>query len=490
MTALVAGTVLRFVVTSALWLDEAQSVAIARLPPAAMIRALRQDGSPPLYYEALHVWMGLFGRSDVAVRALSGVVSVITVAVVWPVARRLGGSRAAVAAVLLVAANPFTLRYATETRMYALIMLEVALGALALQRAEEAPTAGRLLTVAVMAAALPWTHYWGLYLVVATGAVLAWVAWRTPARRPTMLRLLGAVAAGLATWVLWLPSFLYQARHTGTPWAGRPTPWAAGNILPEFAGGFSDEARLLTIVLGLLILLGLMGRALDRHRVELDFRVRSAARPVGAVAALTVVLALTAGLLSGSAFVARYTAVVLVPVLLLAALGAATLASRAVRAGVLAVAVALGLWLGVNSATTPRTEAPLLARALLRQVEPGDVVVYCPDQLGPALSRLLPASITQLTYPRLATPQRVDWVDYQETVEATSPTAVAAEVERRAGDGVVWLVSDLSYNGLQSACSSFQTALLARRPYWTTVIHDNPGQYFEHAQLLRLPAGP
>src|SRR5450759_4550657 len=135
VAALLAGVVLRFVAHTHLWLDEAQSVAIARLPLSGLFAALRQDGSPPLYYLLLHYWMGWFGTGDnIAVRALSGVISVATLPPFYLLARRTIGRRAAVAAVLLLASSPFALRYATETRMYALVGLLTTLAGLALTR--------------------------------------------------------------------------------------------------------------------------------------------------------------------------------------------------------------------------------------------------------------------------------------------------------------------------------------------------------------------
>ena len=60
-----AGMVLRFWTRSGLWLDEALTVDIARLPAARQIPdALKHDGAPPLYYFLLHFWMRLFGQSN------------------------------------------------------------------------------------------------------------------------------------------------------------------------------------------------------------------------------------------------------------------------------------------------------------------------------------------------------------------------------------------------------------------------------------------
>ena len=54
-----------------LWVDEGLSVGIARHPLSKIPHLLREDGSPPLYYMLLHVWMSVFGSSESAVHALS-----------------------------------------------------------------------------------------------------------------------------------------------------------------------------------------------------------------------------------------------------------------------------------------------------------------------------------------------------------------------------------------------------------------------------------
>ena len=44
------------------WIDEGLSVGIADRPLSDIPAALRLDGSPPLYYSLLHVWMAVFGH--------------------------------------------------------------------------------------------------------------------------------------------------------------------------------------------------------------------------------------------------------------------------------------------------------------------------------------------------------------------------------------------------------------------------------------------
>ena len=128
---LVASVVLRFVATSALWLDEALSVNVARLPLGDLPAALKRDGAPPLYYVLLHFWTDWFGTSDTAVRGLSAVVSIATFPAMYFIGRRVGGRFTAWAAVLLYAALPYSIRFGSESRMYSLVMFLVAWGYLA-----------------------------------------------------------------------------------------------------------------------------------------------------------------------------------------------------------------------------------------------------------------------------------------------------------------------------------------------------------------------
>ena len=55
LLAVVAGLALRFYARSPLWLDEALSVNIAKLPVNEIPEALRHDGHPPLFYVLLHL---------------------------------------------------------------------------------------------------------------------------------------------------------------------------------------------------------------------------------------------------------------------------------------------------------------------------------------------------------------------------------------------------------------------------------------------------
>ena len=110
-----------------------------------------------------------------------------------------------------------------------------------------------------------------------------------------------------------------------------------------------------------------------------------------------------------------------------------TFSSRRVVSGMLAVACVGGLLSAQGQNSQPRTQAVQVAAVLNAEAQPGDVVVYCPDQLGPAVDRLLKVpGVTQLTYPRMIGPARVDWVDYVSTIQHTDVGTFAQEIFRTA----------------------------------------------------------
>ena len=491
---LAAAVALRFWTRSDLWLDEAQTVAIARHPLSQLTGALRHDGAPPLYYVLLHFWIRLFGNSDLAVRSLSGVFGVACLPVAWLAGHRAGRARGEAtaratgwAALLLLATSPFATHYSTEARMYSLVVLLTLIGYLCLTSvlADPVPRALPMAGLAACTGLLLLTHYWAEFLLVATGGYLLVRAVRRPDERRYRYAF-AAMAAGCVLFVPWLPTFLYQLRHTGTPWADPASFTALVNSVSEFSGGKTSAGRGLGLVFFALLGFGVFGRGVDERHVDIDLRTQPDGRGLGLVLVGTLVIAIAAGLVLRSAFQARYASVVLAPFILLAALGTDVLLDRKVRHGVLAVAFALGLaGCGLNVVTN-RTQAGIVARKINQVSRPGDAIGYCPDQLGVAASRIVGPGRPQLTFPRIAAPQTVDWVGYGAAVKAGDPAAFAAALNRAAGPGHdVYLVYSGDYHLFSGRCEAVIAAIGALRPKGTSLIAPDQHQYFEHAGLAR-----
>ena len=471
---LVAAIVLRFVASSPLWLDEALTVNISRLPLSDLRMALRRDGAPPLFYALLHFWTEWFGTSDTAVRALSGVFSIATFPAMYYIGKRVGDRRTAWATVLIFATLPYSIRFASEARMYALVMFLVAWGYLAFVRALERPTVGRLALVTLDVAALLYSHNWALYLFAVVGLFLVWLAWRARAgdMRRGARRVIVAMVVGGILFLPWVPTLLFQTKHTGAPWGSPSLPWTGfAASVGAFAGnvqkGGQGIAYMLAAALVTLAILAVFGRAVDSRHIDLDLRTRPIVRWQVSVALASLLLGLTLTYVSSNAFDPRHAAIAVPLLVLVVAVGLDVFVDRRVWIGALAVVVLLGLAGGVRNATDDRTQAGDIAAAIAAQAKPGDMVVYCPDQLGPATHRILgdDRGLTELTFPRLTGPKFVNWIDYRDHIARTDSQAVADKLLKRAGrDATIWLVSTPGYLGFDQKCEQLSVALGAARP--------------------------
>jgi mannosyltransferase len=477
VVAILTGSALRFITPSHIWLDETLSIEISGRSLPHLFAALRHDGSPPLYYLLLHFWMDVFGDGDVSVRALSGVLSVATLPLAFFAGRRVARVAAAfghiepraetltgIAALLLFATSPYAIRYGTETRMYSLVVFLALAFALVLARALEAPSRRRWAEVSVVTAALAYTHYWTLLMLASTAFFLFLQARRRPRYRALCYRALIAMFASIILFLPWAPTFVFQMLHTGTPWA----PPVHAEVLLDTVFSWAGPASLgalLALVLLLMAFLGFSARpAGDGLHLALSGRVPG--RYLMAMWLVPLVLAYGAYALGGSAYAERYTGISLPPFLLLAALGIGLLPSRTAVAGLLALICVTGLIGGESLNSQERTNASEVATRIQQQARPGDVVAYCPDQLAPAMHRMLVrhgvTGIKEIAFADASGPALVDWVDYEKRMSHASATAFAKQIDKLAGnDGSIYLVRADGYRTLGDNCSEVSDQLAA-----------------------------
>jgi hypothetical protein len=464
------------------------------LPLGDIATALRHDGHPPLYYFLLHGWMSVFGEGDTAVRSMSGVFAVAALPVAWMAGRRVGGRVTAWAFVALLSLSPFAIRYGTETRMYSLVMLLVFAGYLLVANALERASWLRLAGIAAVSGALLLSHYWALWLIAASVLVLAWRARHASGDdRHRTIRVLGAVVAGGLFLVPWLGVMVDQSAHTGTPWAApvRPTTLVT-TTLQDFGGGDFAEGLLLGWTLAALFVVGLVARSIDEYRLEIDVRTTPLVRREATVVGLTVAIATVAGYATRTTFATRYAAVLFPLFLLVAAVGLTRFVGVVARGSIAVALLTLGVVGGVHNAITDRTQVGKVTEQIRAGAQPGDVVLICPDQLGPSVHRLLPPALglVQLSYPSLDDPSLVDWRDYADRNGSNDPIAIANEVVARAGSAhSIWLVDSTGYKTYEGQCEAVESELGQKLGRGQLLVIDDGDTFFEHASLLRF-AGP
>ena len=109
-----------------LWMDETYSMkAIAPQTLRGMLRSMRWDDQPPLYYVILRFWT-MLGTNEAMLRLLSVLYSLAAILCVIYLMKQYSRSAALLAA-LVLATFPLALRYSQEIRPYALLLLATAL---------------------------------------------------------------------------------------------------------------------------------------------------------------------------------------------------------------------------------------------------------------------------------------------------------------------------------------------------------------------------
>jgi len=187
-----------------LWWDEGWTVYFATSDIPSMVARTAIDIHPPFYYLLLHLWILFLGSSPFAIRFFSLLVGVISLPLIFLVARRLFNPSVGLFATLVWAVAPFPIYYSQEARMYALVtFLGLLSTCFALQigkRLKEGQTpiglwAGYILTTTAAA----YTQYYGAFIPLAqTLYILA------RRNRPPILKWLAAQAIWLLLYTPWI----------------------------------------------------------------------------------------------------------------------------------------------------------------------------------------------------------------------------------------------------------------------------------------------
>jgi 4-amino-4-deoxy-L-arabinose transferase-like glycosyltransferase len=418
--------------TKGLWLDEAFSAKYAQLRFGGLWHVVsKTDPNMGGYYTLLHLWTGVFGHGEAAVRSLSAVAGCLAIPLAVVLGTRLFGRGAGLLAGLLLALNPFFVQYEQIARSYTLLVLLILASCLAFVTALENPTRGRLLAYVLASALSLYMHYFAALVLLVQFATLLVLAPAPGVRKRWAI----AVAALI---VLCVPELVFAARagSQGVEWIGTPT--------------FSDLVRLPSGLVGGTALAVLLS-ALACYGFIRSFAA-GRRRQAGFVAAwllVPVALDFAASRLGRSFFVAHYLIVVLPALLLLAAAGVAALPRRALAVAACGLLVALMLLYTGSWYREPGIEGYRGAtQYILGAAHSGDRIVYYPELPlgGPAAGVSYYETRATSRAPRparlalasaVATPSRRVWLVIRNSdVPPTRRSAVERSMATRYGAGM------------------------------------------------------
>jgi hypothetical protein len=381
------------------WIDEGISVGIAHHHWSSIPALLRQDGSPPAYYMILGLWIRVFGDSERATHTLSLLFGLACIPLAYAAARSIFRDRAtALICALLAALEPFLTYYGQETRMYELEAFLSLVAAYAYVQGVLRRRHAWLGVLVVTLALLVYTHNWGLFFCLA-------LALSTLLFARDRLRELAIVAVGTAIlYAPWVPTLLSQARHTGAPWSTSPS-LRDFVLAPSLVLGGDGPyiALLLAAITGLAVVV--QGREGEERTIVLT---------LAGTTAVSIVAAYVASRISPG-WTARYFAILVGPLLLLAARGIV----RAQRVGLVALVLVVFFWAGYT-VRDDKENAKQIAHGLQPYVHPGELVISTHPEQTPVLRYYLgPDHRWATTLGPMKDPRLFDWRNVVERLRDT-----------------------------------------------------------------------
>jgi 4-amino-4-deoxy-L-arabinose transferase-like glycosyltransferase len=402
------------------WTDEGWSTWAASDHHLNVIvdKILEKDRHPPLYTLTLSVWWTLAGDSRIALRFLSIMGGLLTVAAVYRIGADWFGRRAGIYAALLMSVLPVAVYYSQEIRDYGWLMLAASLMTLFFLRYLRQPRRSTLALYVLSIVFMLYTLYLGL-LILAVQVFIGLVAWRGSSRRKAEL-----ASGWLAAAILYIPWLLFLPRQLGFISIG----------IDSYPSTLTGLLSIGGILFGSQLALTAGCYALGVWRI-----VERPERSVCWLARMTIVLS-GIGLL-GLLFVANLrvgtlsprTLAFLAPLLMLVCgYGLSLVNQRA--ANVLALSL-VAVFLAVPTVIQPRLDYNVAAQAVASEYTPGDLIILETGWDDNAFRYELMLALGDSAEPHII--RTLPWVDNRQPGQSVVPQVEdSLKASRR-----VWIVN-------------------------------------------------
>ncbi len=443
------------------WTDEGWSTWAASDHRLDVIvdKVLSKDRHPPLYTLSLSAWWSVAGDSRIALRFLSIMGGLLTVAVVYRIGADWFSREAGIYAALLLSVLPVAVYYSQEIRDYGWLILAVSLMTLFFLRYLRRPQTSVLIAYTASIVFMLYTLYFGL-LILGIQVAIGIFAWHSSRQRKAAL-----VGAWLAALILYIPWLLLLPRQLGFISIG------IDGYPSTVAGLLSIAGVLFGSQLALTAGFYALGTWRILERVE---------QSVSWLARMTIVLS-GIGLL-GAMFVANLrvgtlsprTLAFLAPLLVLVCGYGLSLVGR--QAGRVLSLSLVTLSLAAPGVIQPRLDYHLAAQAVASGYTPGDLIVLETGWDDNAFRYELMLALGESAEPQIV--RTLPWVDNRQpgqpvlpqiedmlkasrrvwVVNWLQPSQVIPYLDK-GGDGFVRVITDQTSTGAQYASLYPDTAV-------------------------------
>ena len=169
--------------------------------------SLERETHPPLYFMALNLWRHVVGESDVAARLFSAAMSLLSIVLMYHIAKLLHGTTPALWACLIMMVAGPQIQFSQDARPYTMLLSLLLAAALAVVRIEKfGPSAWRTVGLGAAVLGMLLTHYLSGAAIAGLG-LYAIIRLRGHARRDVIIAF---AVAGLVFCLAWGPFLLQQ----------------------------------------------------------------------------------------------------------------------------------------------------------------------------------------------------------------------------------------------------------------------------------------
>lgn len=361
-----------FLIHNSLRLDEAQSLWQTSHSFKGTLKVVAQDVHVPLYHVLLHFWQLYVGPSIETARLLSLIFFLLTIPVVYLLARRLLPIKWALVVVGLFSFSPFMNWYANEARMYTLLVLMSALSQYFFLKLIESRGKQGWVGYSLTAIVGIYSHYFFGFNLLCQG--IFFLMARAKFDKGTLKRfiiLAVVLALELSPWLYYFYS-LGLASNT-SPNLPRPSSVDLFNVFSQFSFGFQNNA-VNTILLSLwpiLVVVTLLS-------VKYGQRISTKMAYVMAAGILPIVLAFIFSYIAQPFFLGRYMVACVPPLTILLVWFVSNYKRplyRAVTLGLVALLLGVSAQQYLSQSTPVKENYRLAADVISKKATSRDVVI-------------------------------------------------------------------------------------------------------------------